>query len=632
MKTLYTSLLLTVLLISGINHQSSACYANFTHTNACVGDTVWFYALDLSAVHSWDFGDSISGNPNTAYDDTVFHIYTTPGTYYVTHFDNIGAEWAFETQVITVSATCFAAAFNAQCGGSLSFNFTNQSIGNNLTYQWTFGEPSSGVNDTSNLLNPYHAYTIAGAYTVTLIISDGTQADTTSQIINVSANCMSFYISYMLNPCANDTTHFYYNFSGVTGVLWNFGDPSSGAANTSTDFVPYHIFSTPGVYVGSVIYSDGINTDTLTVITNIVDCNVFPGDANRNGRVEGEDILAIALYYGDTGIARSGASLNFTPQACTDWGTTLSTFTGNMYLNDMVNLKNADCNGDGVINDLDVQAITQNFGMVSQPHNIESQMQMVPNQAPMLKVTLLDTTLIPCGNPATAILSLGELGDTVKSIYGICARIKYNDFPIIPNSFTVDFSNSWLDTSGLPNLIYKYYNDEVNHLLTIVAARKNHLAIDGSGEIAVIHFDLGCAMKLERWLAPVSLSILPDAKVLNNSVFYPNGNFGYVQHFINVNIESDSTMVDVGDNINEISINNNLTLYPSPATNQLFISSKENIRDAQLKVFDAAGKLLFENNMSGMNSSIDVKNFAAGVYLLEVTAGLNIFRNKFVKQ
>ena len=94
MKTLYTSILLTILLLAGINQQSKACYANYTHTNACAGDTVWFYALDLYAVHSWDFGDSISGNPNTAYDDTVFHIYTVPGTYYVTHFDNIGAEWA----------------------------------------------------------------------------------------------------------------------------------------------------------------------------------------------------------------------------------------------------------------------------------------------------------------------------------------------------------------------------------------------------------------------------------------------------------------------------------------------------------------------------------------------------------
>ncbi len=626
MKTFYTSLLLTILFLAAINQQSKACYANYTHTNACAGDTVWFYALDLYAVHSWDFGDTTSGNPNTAYDDTVFHIYTTPGTYYVTHFDNIGAEWAFETQVITISSTCFLADFNAQCGSSFSFNFTNQSIGNNLTYQWTFGEPSSGASDTSNLLNPYHAYAIAGSYTVTLIISDGTQNDTTSQLINVSANCMSFYISYMLNPCANDTTHFYYNFSGVTSVLWNFGDPSSGSANTSTDFVPYHIFSVPGVYIGYVIYTDGITIDTLPVITNIVDCNVFPGDANRNGRVEGEDILAIALYYGDTGIARSGASLNFTPQACADWGTTLSTYSGNMYLNDMVNLKNADCNGDGVINDLDVQAVTQNFGMVSHPHNIESQMQMVPASAPHLGITI--PNLVFGQTTENATLFLGSLSNPANGIYGFSVSISYDLQIVNPTSILVTFNNSWLDTTGQPNMISGYHNDQVNGLLTIYSARTNHLAKTGYGEIANIQYYVNPPSMDDQ---PFNFCINQNAKVMNNSMYPSNNSTGYIQNFLKVNLDCGNS-IDHWEGINEISDNNNLTLYPSPATDKLFISSKENIRDAQLKVYDAAGKLLLENKMNGMNTSIDVTNFADGIYLLEVSDGVNVYRNRFVKQ
>ncbi len=622
MKTLYTSFLLTILLIAGINQQSKACYANYTHTNACAGDTVWFYALDLYAVHSWDFGDSTSGNPNTAYDDTAFHVYTTPGTYYVTHFDNIGAEWAFETQVITVSATCFEAAFNAQCGGSFSFNFTNQSVGNNLTYQWTFGEPSSGSSDTSNLLNAYHAYASAGSYTVTLIVSDGTQNDTTFQTINVSANCMSFYISYMLNPCANDTTHFYYNFSGVTSVLWNFGDPASGAANTSTDFVPYHIFSVPGVYVGSVIYTDGISIDTLAVISNIVDCNVFPGDANRDGKVTGEDILALALYYGDTGVARPGASLNFTPQACSDWGLTNSTFTGNMYLNDMVNLKNADCNGDGVINDLDVQAVTQNFGMVSHPHNIESQMQLVSASAPHLKVEFSAASYDGWNDTGHATIKLGDMTMPASNIYGTSIYIGYDPSIISGSSISIDFSNSWLDTIGQPDLITFFHNDIANGHLTIVLGRTDHICKSGNGEIANLNFAFAGND------GAVNLNIQASSKVMTNNMF---GNSGFIQNFIDVNIDNNSSYVIWGG-INEILTYNNLTLYPSPATDQLFISSKENIRDAQLKVYDAAGKLLLENKMSGMNTSINVKNFADGIYLLEVSNGVNVYRNRFVKQ
>src|SRR5436190_6294100 len=114
-------LLLIILMSSGaaIYNPAKACYANFNHTNACEGDTVWFYGLDLSSVHAWNFGDSIQSNPNLMFDDTAYHVYTAPGTYYVTHFVNIGAEWAFETQEITVGTVCFGAAFDSRCGGSL---------------------------------------------------------------------------------------------------------------------------------------------------------------------------------------------------------------------------------------------------------------------------------------------------------------------------------------------------------------------------------------------------------------------------------------------------------------------------------------------------------------------------------
>ena len=623
MKTLYTSLLLTAFFVAGISNQSKACFANFTHSNACPGDTVWFYALDLGAVHSWDFGDTISGNPNTAYDDTVFHIYTAPGTYYVTHFDNIGAEWAFETQVITVNATCFGAMFDAQCGGSLSFNFTNQSIGSNLTYEWTFGEPTSGAADTSATLNGYHVYAAPGAYTVTLTVTDGISTDTYSQLVNVNTTCMSFYISYMSNPCAGDTTHFYYNFSGVTNVLWNFGDPSSGIANTSTDMVPWHIFSAPGLYIGSVIYTDGTYNDTLAVITNVVDCNVFPGEANRDGQVTGEDLFPIALYYGDTGLVRSAATLAFTAQVSDDWAMTSSTFTGNMYLNDMVNLKNADCNGDGVINDLDVQSVSQNFGMVSHPHNIESQMQMVPSGAPYLSASFSAASYDGWNDAGHAAITFGSSASPANNIYGVYFTLQYDPSLIDGNSIDVDFSNSWLDTSALQaNSINLIHNDLANGLLTIAFARTNHITTSGFGEIAHLTFDFAGSD------GALNLNFKPDAKVMTNNMF---GNTGNIQNFIDVNLENGSSYVIWGG-INEISGDNNLTLYPSPATDKLFVSSKENIRNAQLKVYDASGKILLTQKMNGTNTSVDVKNFADGIYLLEVGDGINVYRNRFAKE
>ena len=93
MKTFTIRLAFIIAILSfGFSKSSKACYANFIHTNACVGDTVWFYALDSWASQAWDFGDSTASNPNWSFSDTAYHVYTSPGTYYVSHFVNIGAE------------------------------------------------------------------------------------------------------------------------------------------------------------------------------------------------------------------------------------------------------------------------------------------------------------------------------------------------------------------------------------------------------------------------------------------------------------------------------------------------------------------------------------------------------------
>jgi len=55
--------------------------------------------------------------------------------------------------------------------------------------------------------------------------------------------------------------------------LWNFGDPASGAANTSTDEIPTHTFSTAGVFnIKLVVSKSGQCTDSVTK-----PISVFPG-------------------------------------------------------------------------------------------------------------------------------------------------------------------------------------------------------------------------------------------------------------------------------------------------------------------------------------------------------------------
>jgi gliding motility-associated-like protein len=64
--------------------------------------------------------------------------------------------------------------------------------------------------------------------------------------------------------------------SSVVGVTWNFGDPSSGTANTSNLLIPSHQFSSAGSYLVTAFVEFDCYTDTLQQQININDCPPEP--------------------------------------------------------------------------------------------------------------------------------------------------------------------------------------------------------------------------------------------------------------------------------------------------------------------------------------------------------------------
>ncbi len=63
--------------------------------------------------------------------------------------------------------------------------------------------------------------------------------------------------------CAGDTTRFTNTSTPGASFLWNFGDPASGAANTSTEANPTHVYNNPGIYTITLIATD-CGADTLS--------------------------------------------------------------------------------------------------------------------------------------------------------------------------------------------------------------------------------------------------------------------------------------------------------------------------------------------------------------------------------
>lgn len=613
MRKIYFITILVLACICMQSRTARACYANFLHTNMSTGDTVWFYALDLNAVHFWDFGDMNSG-PNMAFDDTAYHVYNTPGTYYVTHFVNVGAEWAYETQEITVNNISFEAAFEGHCNGNNYITFTNRSKGNNLSYLWNFGDPASGLNDTSTAFAPYHLFTASGPYMVTLIISDGMNLDTVSKMMNATSPCMSASYSYMSNTCMGDTTHFYTSYSNVTAVSWDFGDPATGPANYSTDMSPWHIYSGMGRYNVKLVYTDGSNYDTLYTTAFVTNCNVYPGDCNRDGIVSPEDLFAIGLNYGDTGSVRTGATMNFTEQTATDWHN--NTPFLNMYLQDMVNKKHADCNGDGVLNSADAAAISQNFGMMHAPaFNIESSMQQVPANAPAFRLQVAGQV---SPGAASASLQLGSMVNPCPYVYGYCVSIPYDPATIDATSISVDFAGSWLDSAAQNNLLNWYYNDVSTHTLHIASVRTNHMGVTGGyGTVAQINFDI-------LPTAPggnMDLNILPTAKLMSNAVF--DAANGQVLRYLKANIENASTEVLA---VHEVTKTTALTISPVPAKQVVHLSLAGNEKVNTISLINLSGQVL--RAYSPSSNDIDVSALSNGIYWLKVCTAKGVYEQK----
>lgn len=607
------ALVLCTLTATFFAQDAKACYANFNHTNACVGDTVWFYGLDTYAAHAWDFGDNTLGLPNTAFNDTAYHAYTAPGDYYVTHFVNIGAEWAYETQLITIGTTCFAAAFDFDCGA-----FINQSVGSNLSCSWDFGDPAS-LDNTSTQFTPYHYYTNAGTYTVTLTVTDGTNTQTVSHDVTYDpmATCLDASISYFYNACAGDTTQFYaYYSSDVTAVLWNFGDPTSGINNLSTELTPMHHYSQPGQYPVTLIYTNGIATDTLHWLAYVIDCNVWAGDVNQDGEVTASDIFPLGIYYGDAGTARLNASANWEAQPSTDWGDTWQ----EMYLQRMVNKKHADANGDGIINALDAETVAINFGNTHYQHNNQSEMQLLNASDPTLALNLPQNTFTD-GSTIDVPITLGNQAIPATGVYGYAFTVQYPQAMVI--NATVTFDNSWLGDAN--ELITLQNNDTHKGELHLAAVRTQHTNANGNGTIATLHLTLGYNVS-----GSFDLTIRPDAKICSNTM--PVGGWATNQqvmlnaHLQNANADVISTGIDTPNA-------NMASLYPNPATNQLFVQLNNQMAQS-ISIKNTLGQTMVQKNIDSNQtiSTINIAQLPAGLYFVQINTTQGTLIQRFVKQ
>ena len=157
-----------------------------------------------------------------------------------------------------------------------------------VSYTWEIvSAPDFSVSALSdpNIVNPTLTPDLTGQYIISLVVNDGildSIADTI--LVNVSSNLPPVAVASGIPTTGDTPLTADFDASGSsdpeTGSLtfdWNFGDPASGASNTSTQASTTHLYNNVGTYMAVVTVTDSFgNTDQASVEIAVTASNMPP--------------------------------------------------------------------------------------------------------------------------------------------------------------------------------------------------------------------------------------------------------------------------------------------------------------------------------------------------------------------
>jgi len=293
--------------------------------------------------YRWDFGNGMS---STLPSPVI--TFNNAGNYTVKLVaqNASGADSVILSNLIQVSnkpTVQFSASKTSACMNEL-ISFSNQSAGYD-SCEWDFGD---GV--TSKVNNPSHSYSLAGSFSVALILYKGGSACTATLTKNnyITIHALPV-ITATVDTIATCDANKSFQFTGTSNpagaLVWDFGDGTTGSGNNVS-----HHYTAPGSYtvtVTSTSASGCTGTKTLnnsiTVLSNPVPvitasslsgCTPFsvvlnaaaPGAVSlqwdlKNGLTS--TLTSVATLYNFAGTYQPSLTANY-PNGCSNSATPVS--------------------------------------------------------------------------------------------------------------------------------------------------------------------------------------------------------------------------------------------------------------------------------------------------------------------
>ena len=326
---------------------------------------------------------------------------------------------------------------------------------------------------------------------------------------------------------------------------------------------------------------------------------VWPGDANNDGVVNTLDVLYIGVGYNTQGPARNNQGIVWVGDTTATWSTVMP---------DSVNQAYVDCNGNGFVDENDLIAIEQNYGLSHLPIVLDSFPDPDSIVSPPFYFSALPDSL-HAGDTVTIDVFAGS-NNRPANFFGVVVSFGYDATRIVANS-VVATPNSMISSPVDPVLFFTATDTATNNLEIALSKRANTggslgipIALTGQ-KLFSISFIIEDNLIGIALADPLGIS-LSNVRMYSQNLDKSSG--------VPYELSIPFAKVEVG--VAELELNN-LKIYPQPTNNSLVIDGLP--ESGTIRLTDLNGRTMLTQAInSNGNNTIDCSFLSAGMYLMQI--------------
>jgi len=332
-------------------------------------------------------------------------------------------------------------------------------------------------------------------------------------------------------------------------------------------------------------------------ICNYTDC-VYPGDTDGDGFANVYDVLNIGVGYGAEGPERENDGVYWEASYSPSWD--VSTINGLDY-------KHLDCNGDGWINEQDLQGIESNY--VANDNVIE----VTEAGAPQVWLEFTQDSIFldentPSFFTVEAKLMIATEGNPIEDLKGLALAIDYPEDLIEEGSPEFDYNdNSFFGNTN--QIIWMPEDRPIEGKFDLGFVQKWEGA-NGNGEIGTLQIIIVgdvIAGRSETYM-PLNLTLEGLTAISSNGAIKALG-------------ESEDAELTIVNNFttgtNQEFISNKVHVFPNPAKDNLTIGL-DDLTGERIVIYNAVGQEVIVQEVIGREINLDVRDLERGVHLVKI--------------